>query len=309
MSDRMFERVCLIGLGLIGSSLGLVIHERGLAGHVSGYARTEKTRHEAMQIGFIDSVHDSAADAARNADLVIVCVPVSAMASVARDISPVLSAGAIVTDVGSVKQEVIAAIEPHMPDNVHFIPGHPIAGTEKSGPSAGFAELFINRWAILTPLENSDPAMVEKLQSFWTACGSHVETMTPAHHDMVLGITSHLPHLIAYSIVATASDLEQVNQTEVIKFSAGGFRDFTRIAASDPTMWRDVFLSNREIVLDLLSQFTEDLGMLRRAIRRNDGDTLFDLFTRSRDIRRGIVEIGQDTDTPDFGRSSHAGKQ
>ena len=303
MTDKpMFERVCLIGLGLIGSSLGLVMHEKGLAGHITGHARSEETRKEAMRIGFVDSVYETASEAASDADLVIICAPVGVMGDIAGEIAGSLKPGCILTDAGSVKQAVIAAIGPHVPEGVHFIPGHPIAGTEKSGPSAGFPELFKNRWAILTPPEGADETAVEKLRALWMACGSNVEIMDAAHHDMVLGITSHLPHLIAYSIVATASDLEQVNKSEVIKYSAGGFRDFTRIAASDPTMWRDVFLTNREAVLDLLSQFTEDLGMLRRAIRRNDGDTLFDLFTRSRDIRRSIVETGQDTDAPDFGR-------
>ncbi|VAV94473.1 Cyclohexadienyl dehydrogenase [hydrothermal vent metagenome] len=304
MSDetKLFDRVCLIGLGLIGSSLGAAIHKFGLADHVSGYARSKETRDTAVKIGFVDSIHETAAQAAANADLIIICAPIGAMEAITREIAPVLKDGSILTDVGSVKKAVVAAIEPHLQNTVHFIPGHPIAGSEKSGPESGFAELFTNRWCILTPLENSDQTAVDKLRDFWLALGSPVEIMTPSHHDNVLAITSHLPHLIAYSIVSTASDLENVTQSEVIKFSAGGFRDFTRIAASDPTMWRDVFLTNKEAVLEMLGRFSEDLSALQRSIRWSDGDALFDLFTRSRETRRGIIEAGQDTAEPDFGR-------
>ncbi|HFC04806.1 MAG TPA: prephenate/arogenate dehydrogenase family protein, partial [Rhizobiales bacterium] len=303
-----FDRVCLIGLGLIGSSLGAGIHKFGLASHVAGYARSEQTRQTAAKIGFVDSVHETAAQAAADADLVIICAPVGAMDNIAREIAPVLKPGCILTDVGSVKRAVIAAIQPHVSNEIHFIPGHPIAGSEKSGPESGFAELFINRWCILTPLENADQPAVEKLRDFWVALGSPVEIMDPSHHDSVLAITSHLPHLIAYSIVSTASDLEDVTRSEVIKFSAGGFRDFTRIAASDPTMWRDVFLTNKEAVLEMLGRFSEDLSALQRSIRWGDGDALFDLFTRSREIRRSIIEAGQDTAAPDFGRDHVADK-
>ncbi len=303
MSEKLFKKVSLIGLGLIGSSLGLVMHQRGLVGHISGFARSKATRDKAMEIGFIDSVCETAAESVKDADLVIVCAPVGVMGDIAREIAPELKPGAIITDVGSVKSAIIEAMAPHLPDNVHFIPGHPIAGSEKSGPESGYAELFINRWTILTPPDGSDSVQVERLEQFWQACGANVEIMDVEHHDMVLGITSHLPHLIAYSIVSTASDLEAVTRSEVIKFSAGGFRDFTRIAASDPTMWRDVFLNNREAVLDLLGRFTEDLAALQRAIRWKDGDALFDLFTKSRDIRSGIIEAGQDTAAPDFGRA------
>ncbi|HFC04072.1 MAG TPA: prephenate/arogenate dehydrogenase family protein, partial [Rhizobiales bacterium] len=251
---------------------------------------------------FIDSVHETAAQAAADADLVIICAPIGAMEAITKEIAPVLKPNCILTDVGSVKKAVIAAIAPNIPENVNFIPGHPIAGSEKSGPDSGFAELFIDRWCILTPPENSAPDAIERLKQFWQALGSSVEIMTPDHHDNVLAITSHLPHLIAYSIVSTASDLENVTQSEVIKFSAGGFRDFTRIAASDPTMWRDVFLTNKDAVLEMLGRFSEDLSALQRQIRWGDGDALFDLFTRSKAIRQGIIDAGQDTPEADFGR-------
>ena len=301
-TGKPFERVCLIGLGLIGSSLGAAIHKHKLADHVSGYAASEKTRRIAASIGFVDSVHETAAQAAENADLVIICAPVGVMQAIAEEIAPVLKPGCILTDVGSVKKAVISAIEPHTPPHIHFIPGHPIAGTEKSGPESGFPELFIDRWCILTPLPDCDQAALDRLQQFWLDLGSFVEIMTPDHHDQVLAITSHLPHLIAYSIVSTASDLEDVTRSEVIKFSAGGFRDFTRIAASDPTMWRDVFLTNKDAVLEMLGRFSEDLSALQRSIRWNDGDALFDLFSRSKETRQRIIEVGQDTASPDFGR-------
>jgi cyclohexadieny/prephenate dehydrogenase len=301
-SRKPFERICLIGLGLIGSSLGAVVHKKNLADHVSGFARSSETRRKAIEIGFIDSVHETAAEAAQGADLVIICAPIGAMSAIAKEIAPVLRPGCIVSDVGSVKQAVIAAISPHMPDGVHFIPGHPIAGSEKSGPESGFAELFTDRWCILTPVESAGKTEINRLEQFWKDCGSSVEIMTPSHHDSVLAITSHLPHLIAYSIVSTASDLEDVTRSEVIKFSAGGFRDFTRIAASDPTMWRDVFLTNKDAVLEMLGRFSEDLSALQRQIRWSDGDALFDLFTRSKATRQGIIEAGQDTAEPDFGR-------
>jgi len=238
------------------------------------------------------------------ADLVILCSPVGTYGALAQEIAPHLKPGAILTDVGSVKGAVVRDVLPHVPKGVHFIPGHPIAGTEQSGPEAGFAELFINRWCIITPLPGAERQAVEKLAAFWRACGSNVEMMTPEHHDLVLAITSHLPHLIAYNIVSTAADLEEVTSSEVIKYSAGGFRDFTRIAASDPTMWRDVFLNNKDAVLEMLGRFSEDLSALQRAIRWGDGDTLFDVFTRSRQIRRSIIAAGQDTAAPDFGRAA-----
>jgi cyclohexadieny/prephenate dehydrogenase len=301
-ANAPFERVALIGLGLIGASLSHVMRRENLARHVSGHARTEATRNRAMELGLCQSMHETAAGAAAGADLVVLCVPVSACAGIAEEIGPVLAPGAIVTDVGSVKQAVVRDVAPHIPEGVDLIPGHPIAGTEYSGPDAGFAELFRNRWCILTPPDNANPKAVERLKDFWTACGADVDFMTPEHHDLVLAITSHLPHLIAYNIVTTAADLEQVTSSEVIKYSAGGFRDFTRIAASDPVMWRDVFLNNREAVLEMLGRFSEDLAGLQRAIRWGDGDKLFDLFTRAREIRRGIIAAGQDTAAPDFGR-------
>jgi cyclohexadieny/prephenate dehydrogenase len=299
---HLFGRVALVGIGLIGSSLCHIMRRENVAGHIAGFAQSETTRATAKRIGLVDSIHANVQDAVKDADLVILCVPVGAMGQLAADMKAALKPGCIVTDVGSVKCAVIRDVGPHIPEGVHFIPGHPIAGTEQSGPESGFAELFHNRWCIITPPRDADAQAVEKLQAFWRACLSYVDVMTPEHHDMVLAITSHLPHLIAYNIVATAADLEEVTDTEVIKYSAGGFRDFTRIAASDPTMWRDVFLNNKEAVLEMLGRFTEDLASLQRAIRWGDGDALFDLFTRSREVRRNIIAAGQETATPNFGR-------
>ena len=301
---RTFDRVALLGIGLIGSSLAHAMRKQRLAGEITGYARSEATRAKAMELGLVDRIFPTAAQAVKDADLVILCSPVGTYDELAREIGPALRPGAILTDVGSVKGAVVRDVLPHVPKDVNFIPGHPIAGTEQSGPESGFAELFINRWCILTPLPDSEPGAVERLTEFWQACGSNVEVMTPEHHDLVLAITSHLPHLIAYNIVSTAADLEEVTSSEVIKYSAGGFRDFTRIAASDPTMWRDVFLNNKDAVLEMLGRFSEDLSALQRAIRWGDGDMLFDVFTRSRQIRRGIIEAGQDTASPDFGRGA-----
>jgi cyclohexadieny/prephenate dehydrogenase len=298
----IYGRVALIGLGLIGSSLSHIMRREKLVGHISGYARSAATRARAVELNLADQVHDSAAKTVRDADLVILCSPVGTYGELAQEIAHALKQGATLTDVGSVKGAVVRDVGPHVPEGVHFIPGHPIAGTEQSGPESGFAELFTNRWCILTPVAGSDAKAVARLESFWQACGSNVEIMTAHHHDRVLAITSHLPHLIAYNIVATAADLEEVTNTEVIKFSAGGFRDFTRIAASDPTMWRDVFLNNKEAVLEMLGRFSEDLSALQRAIRWGEGDALHSLFTRSREIRRGIIAAGQDTASPDFGR-------
>lgn len=297
-----FERVALIGLGLIGSSLSHVMRREHIAGEIVGYAQSEATRAKALELGLVDRICSSASEAVRGADLVILCSPVGTYGALAETIAKHLKPGAILTDVGSVKGAVVRDVLPHVPQGVHFIPGHPIAGTEQSGPQSGFAELFANRWCILTPLPSADPLMVKKLESFWRACGSNVDIMAAEHHDLVLAITSHLPHLIAYNIVATAADLEEVTDSEVIKYSAGGFRDFTRIAASDPTMWRDVFLNNKDAVLEMLGRFSEDLSALQRAIRWGDGDMLFNLFTRSRQIRRNIIAAGQDTAAPDFGR-------
>ncbi|MCA0203147.1 MAG: prephenate/arogenate dehydrogenase family protein [Proteobacteria bacterium] len=299
---QVYERVALIGLGLIAGSMAHAMKRRGLAGHIAGFARTAETRKAAAEIGFIDSVHESAAEAVKGADLVVLAVPVGAMGAVAEEIAPHLAPGATVTDVGSVKQAVIDAVGPHIPEGVHFIPSHPLAGTEHSGPYSGFATLFENRWWLLTPLEGADPEAVARLRALYEGVGANVDTMEPGHHDLVLAVVSHTPHLIAYTMVGVADHLRRVSQSEVIKYSASGFRDFTRIAASDPTMWRDVFLTNKEATLDILGRFTEELFVLQRAIRMGDGDHLFDYFTRTRAIRRGIIEAGQDTDAPDFGR-------
>jgi cyclohexadieny/prephenate dehydrogenase len=302
MSKHHFERVALIGIGLIGSSISHALRRGGLATSIVGSAKTEATRATAIRLGLVDEAYPSAAAAAAGADLVILCIPVGACGEIAREIAPKLRAGAIVTDVGSVKGAVVRDVAPHIPSGVHFVPGHPIAGTEHSGPEAGFAELFDNRWCILTPLPDGDPAATDKLARLWKAMGANVDIMAADHHDLVLAITSHVPHLIAYNIVNTAAHLERVTDSEVIKFSAGGFRDFTRIAASDPTMWRDVFLNNKEAVLEMLGRFSEDLTALQRAIRFGEGDRLFGLFTEARAVRKGIIQAGQDTAAPDFGR-------
>ena len=299
----VYDRVALIGLGLIAGSMGLAIRRAGLAGHVVGTARTARTRAAALELGLCDSVADTVAEAVAGADLVVLAVPVGAMEGLAAEIGPHLAPGATVTDVGSVKGAVIAAVGPHMPAGVHFIPGHPIAGTEQSGPHAGFAELFDKRWCILTPPEGTDPDATARLRALWEGMGARIDEMEADHHDLVLAVTSHAPHLIAYTMVGVADDLRRVTDTEVIKYSAAGFRDFTRIAASDPTMWRDVFLTNRAATLEILGRFTEELFALQRAIRTGDGEMLHAYFTRTRAIRRGIVEAGQDTDAPDFGRS------
>ncbi|MEZ2131708.1 MULTISPECIES: prephenate/arogenate dehydrogenase family protein [unclassified Sinorhizobium] len=302
MTSVQFAHISLIGIGLIGSSLARDIKQLGLAKEVIVATRSAETLKRAEELGLGDRYTTSSADAVKNADLVIVSVPVGASESVAKEIAPHLKPGAIVTDVGSTKASVIAQMQPHMPDNVHFIPGHPLAGTEKSGPDAGFTGLFHDRWCIFTPLPGTDEAAIRKLRHFWETLGSRVDEMDPEHHDKVLAIVSHLPHLIAYNIVGTADDLETVTESEVIKYSASGFRDFTRLAASDPTMWRDVCLHNRDAILEMLSRFSEDLASLQRAIRWGEGDKLFELFTRTRAIRRSIVQAGQDVDAPDFGR-------
>ncbi|CAA0106590.1 Cyclohexadienyl dehydrogenase [Starkeya nomas] len=302
LASPIVGRLAVIGVGLIGSSILRAAKARGLAGTLVAYDGADAVRQRARALGLADLVADTPEQAVADADIVILCVPVGAMSAVAQEIAPHLKRGAIVSDVGSVKGAVLNALRAHLPEGVHIIPGHPVAGTEYSGPDAGFATLFKNRWSILTPPEGADPAAVARLSELWTAMGANVETMTPEHHDLVLAITSHVPHLIAYNIVGTAADLEKVTQSEVIKYSAGGFRDFTRIAASDPTMWRDVFLNNREAVIEVLGRFTEDLIALQRAIRWEQGEALFDLFTRTRAIRRSIIEIGQETAAPDFGR-------
>ncbi len=302
-SRPIFGKVALIGVGLIGSSMAHAMRRGGLAAHIAGYAHRPETLEKARAVGFADSLHDTLAPAVRDADLVVLATPVGAFGPIAKEISAFLKPDSIVSDVGSVKTAVIRDVGPFVPDGVHLIPAHPVAGTEQSGPEAGFAELFDGRWCILTPLPGADVAAVERLKTFWQRIGSQVEIMDPKHHDLVLAITSHVPHLIAYNIVGTAADLETVTESEVIKFSAGGFRDFTRIAASDPTMWRDVFLNNRDAVLEMLGRFNEDLSLLQRAIRWGDGDMLFNLFTRTRAIRRSIIDVGQDSPEPNFGRT------
>jgi cyclohexadieny/prephenate dehydrogenase len=299
----IFNRLALIGTGLIGSSIAHAARKQHAVREIVATARSAATRRRVAELGFADQVVETNAAAAEGADLVIVCVPFGACGEVAKEIAPHLKAGAVVSDVGSVKGTIVRDMGPHLPENVHFVPAHPVAGTEHSGPDSGFAELFVGRWCILTPPENADAAAVEKLAAFWRLLGANVESMPALHHDLVLAITSHLPHLIAYTIVGTADELQEVTRSEVLKFSAGGFRDFTRIAASDPTMWRDVFLNNKDAVLEMLGTFNEDLAQLTRAIRRGDGQALFDHFARTRAIRRGIVEIGQDSPTPDFGRA------
>jgi cyclohexadieny/prephenate dehydrogenase len=302
----LYNRLALIGVGLIGSSIARAAREQGAVGSIVATARSAATRKRVAELGLADQVVETNAAAVEGADLVIVCVPVGACGEVAKEIGPHLAAGATVSDVGSVKGSIVRDMAPHLPKTVHFVPAHPVAGTEYSGPDAGFAELFVNRWCILTPPTGTDPKAVEKLAAFWRLLGANVETMAADHHDLVLAITSHLPHLIAYTIVGTADELQTVTRSEVLKFSAGGFRDFTRIAASDPTMWRDVFLANKDAVLEMLGRFNEDISLLTKAIRNGDGNALFEHFERTRAIRKGIVDIGQDAATPDFGRS-HAG--
>jgi cyclohexadieny/prephenate dehydrogenase len=297
-----FSRVAVIGLGLIGGSIARAVRQHMPTVALTGYDADPAVRARVDELGFVDDVADSAGAAVTDADLVVLCVPVGAMRTAAEEIAADLPREAIVSDVGSSKESVIADLSAALP-GVTIIPAHPVAGTEHSGPDAGFATLFHQRWCIITPPQGADPTAVERVRSFWEQLGAHVDVMDPHHHDLVLAVTSHLPHLIAYTIVGTASDLEEVTQSEVIKYSAGGFRDFTRIASSDPIMWRDVFLANRDAVLEILQRFTEDLTALQRAIRWADGDALQDHFTRTRAIRRSIIEQGQDDARPDFGRS------
>ncbi|MCW1919666.1 prephenate/arogenate dehydrogenase family protein [Rhodobacter sp. KR11] len=296
----IYQKVALIGLGLIASSMAHAM--RGHVGQIVGHAKSAETRATALEIGLCDQVFATAAEAVAGADLVVLAVPVGAMGALAAEIAPHLAPGCTVTDVGSVKQAVVAAVAPHLPEGVHFIPGHPMAGTEYSGPRSGFATLFVNRWWLLTP-GDTPRAAVDQLTLLLKAMGAKVNEMTPEHHDQVVAVVSHAPHLIAYTMVGVADHLAQVSNSEVIEYSASGFRDFTRIAASDPTMWRDVFLTNKDAVLDILGRFAEELFVLQRAIRMGDGDHLFDYFTRTRAIRRGIIEAGQDTAAPDFGRA------
>jgi cyclohexadieny/prephenate dehydrogenase len=302
LAEPIFDELAIIGVGLIGSSIARAAQRRNVARRIVLADHSVPVLERAKALGLGDVVTDDLARAVGGADCVILCVPVGAYVAVGSAIAPALRPGTIVSDVGSVKGAVISALGPLLPDHARLAPAHPVAGTEQSGPDAGFATLFVNRWCILTPPEGADEQAVAKVKAFWEALGSHVEIMSAGHHDLVLAITSHVPHLIAYNIVGTAADLEEVTRSEVIKFSAGGFRDFTRIAASDPTMWRDVFLHNKDAVLEMLGRFSEDLTALQRMIRRGDGDGLFALFTRTRAIRLGIVAEGQETAAPDFGR-------
>lgn len=297
-----YKRVALIGLGLVASSMAHAMRRAGMSTEIVGTARSAATRQQAGELGFCDRITETAADAVKDADLVVLAIPVGAMAQVAADIAPHLAPGATVTDVGSVKRAVFDAVTPHLPDGVHFVGGHPMAGTEHSGPASGFAELFDNRWCLIVPPEDTDAEALTRVEDYWRALGSNTSRMEPDHHDLVCAVVSHAPHLIAYTMVGVADDLRRVTDSEVIKYSAAGFRDFTRIAASDPTMWRDVFLTNKDATLEILGRFTEELFALQRAIRTGDGDELFDYFTRTRAIRRGIIEAGQDIDAPDFGR-------
>ena len=300
MPAPLFDRLALIGVGLIGGSIARAARGLGLMRSIAATSRSEPTRQRIRELGLADAVTVTAAAAVKDADLVIVCVPIGACGAVAREIGPHLKKGAIVSDVGSVKADVVRDMALHLPPGVHFIPGHPVAGTEDSGPDSGFAELFINRWCILTPGKDADPAAVERLTQFWTTFGASVELMSAEHHDLVLAVTSHVPHLIAYNIVGTAFDLRHVTESEILKYSAGGFRDFTRIAASDPTMWRDIFLHNRDAVLEVLGRFNEDLATLTRAVRNGDGNTLFNVFAERRAIRRGMAPLNSGGPAPDF---------
>lgn len=305
MADRnapVFHKVALIGLGLIGSSIARAARQYGAARQIAALDASQQVLERVRELKIVDVVANDAATGLRGADLVILCAPVGACGEIARTIAPYLEPGAVLSDVGSVKSAIVEQVAPHVPKSVHFIPAHPVAGTEFSGPDAGFAKLFQNRWCILTPPQGSNEKAVERLTAFWMRLGARVEAMSAQHHDLVLAVTSHLPHLIAYNIVRTADDLGEDTRSEVIKFSASGFRDFTRIAASDPTMWRDIFLNNKDAVLEMLGRFNEDLTELQRMIRRGDGQGLFNLFTRTRAIRRSIIEQGQDTAAPDFGR-------
>ncbi|WP_338550250.1 prephenate/arogenate dehydrogenase family protein [Roseovarius phycicola] len=303
--SQIYDRVALIGLGLIASSMFWAMKRGGLVKEVTGYARSAETRQTARDIGLCDVVCDSAKEAVRDADLVVLCVPVGAMGVVAEEIAPALKPGATVSDVGSVKRAVIDAVAPHLPDGVHFVPAHPMAGTEYSGPTSGFAELFDERWTLIVP-DGAGEEATQKLESLWQGMGALTERMEVEHHDQVCAVVSHIPHLIAYTMVGVADDLRRVSDREVVKFSAAGFRDFTRIAASDPTMWRDVFLNNKDATLDVLGRFSEELFKLQSAIRAGDGEHLHRYFTRTREIRRGIIEAGQDTGVPDFGRIKKA---
>jgi len=302
--SKVYDRVALIGLGLIASSIFWASKRNDVSSYITGFARSKETRNTAKKIGLCDEVFNTVEEAVKDADLVILCVPVGAMEQVMLEIAPFLKTGATISDVGSVKRAVIDAVEPHLPPHVKFVPAHPLAGTEHSGPESGFASLFDNRWCLLTDHGSADKQSQNKVMSFWKSLGANVEFMDADHHDLVLAVTSHAPHLIAYTMVGVADDLGKVTDSEVIKYSAAGFRDFTRIAASDPIMWRDVFLSNKQATLEILGRFTEELFDLQRAIRTGNGDKLLNYFSHTRSVRRGIIEAGQDTDAPNFGRNA-----
>jgi len=298
----LYNQITIIGLGLIGSSMARGIKERGLTDKLIGFDNNKEYHSTIQSLELVDDLAKKIENSVENSDLVILATPVGTYSEISKKIAPSLKEGSTITDVGSVKSSVLKMLSAHIPDHVHLIPAHPVAGTEQSGPKAGFSKLFHDRWAIITPPEGADKEAIENLKQFWEALGSNVEMMDPDHHDQVLAITSHIPHLIAYNIVGTARDLETVTKSEVIKFSAGGFRDFTRIAASNPTMWRDVFLNNKDAVLEMLGRFSEDLTALQRAIRWEDGDALYDMFEKTRRIRKQIIDAGQDEDVTDFGR-------
>ncbi len=302
-NKRLFKKVSIIGLGLIGSSIALAIKRKNLAQVISGYSRSLKTRNAAKKLKITDKIENNIGNCVKDSDLVIICTHLNSYKSIFKKISPYLSGKTIVSDVGSAKESAIASVEKFTQNKINFVPAHPIAGTEKSGPSAGFAELFENRWCIITPLKNNTSKDINIIKIFWKKLGSKVEIMTPSRHDRVMAITSHLPHLIAYNIVSTAADLENITRSDVIKYSASGFRDFTRIASSDPTMWRDVFLSNKDAVLEMISRFSEDLSVLQKAIRWDDGESLYKLFSKTKKVREKIIKAGQDTTDADFGRS------
>ena len=301
--NRLFKQISIIGLGLIGSSLALSIKKNKLADKTIGYAKSIKTRKKARRLRLVDIVENDLSKTVEGSDLVLICTPLSAYLKIIKSIRPYLKKNSILSDVGSAKENLIKVLKPLLNNQFDFIPAHPIAGTEKSGPDSGFAELFIDRWCIITPIKGNNKKNINKIKTLWKSVGSEVEIMTPERHDKVMAITSHLPHLIAYNIVSTASDLETVTKSDIIKYSASGFRDFTRLASSDPTMWRDIFLSNKDAILEMIGRFSEDLSVLQKAVRWEDGKTLFQLFSKTRKIRDKIVMSGQDTDAPDFGRS------
>ena len=300
---RLFNQVSIIGLGLVGSSLALSIKKNKLAAKTLGFAKSLKTRKRARKIKLVDVVTDTLSSCVKGSDLILICTPLSTYSKIIKSIKPHLKKGVIISDVGSVKGKIIQDVKELLDKKIQFIPAHPIAGTEKSGPDAGFAELFVNRWCIITPIVGNNKKSINKIKSLWKSLGSQIEIMNPVRHDQIMAITSHLPHLIAYNIVSTAADLENVTKTDIIKYSASGFRDFTRIASSDPTMWRDIFLSNKEAVLEMMGRFSEDLSSLQKAVRWEDGDKLFQLFSKTRKIREKIIVAGQDTEAADFGRS------